>query len=138
LREATAERERCWLTLSTLRSLCLLPDLFENMVIRLITKLDLISFPNAAQPLAVSEDPEPSAAYAHMILKTLAQTLATKVKKKHADISKYVDRLVPSLFNIFVASAFISDEGRMIAIDPRLIQVTAEIITLVIQSLSIQ
>lgn len=138
LRDAAAEREKCWLTLSTLRSLCLLPDLFENMVIRLITKLDLISFPYAAKPLALSDDPEPSAAYAHMILKTLAQCLATKVNKKHADVSKYIDRLVPSLFNIFVASAFISDEGEMIATDPRLIQVAGEIITLVVQSLSPQ
>lgn len=108
------------------------------MVIRLITKLDLISFPYSGQSLAVPDDLEPSAAYAHMILKTLAQTLGTKVKKKHADVSKYIDRLVPSLFNIFVASAFISDEGEMIAIEPRLIQVSGEIITLVIQSLSIQ
>lgn len=138
LRGATAEREKCWLTLSTLRSLCLLPNLFENMVIRLITKLDLISFPHVGQSLAVSDDLEPSAAYAHMILKTLAQTLGTKVKKKHTDISKYVDRLVPSLFNIFVASAFISDEREMIAAEPRLIQAAGEIITLVMQSLSIQ
>ena len=138
LREATAEREKCWLTLSTLRSLCLLPNLFENMVIRLITKLDLISFPHAGQSLAVSDDLEPSAAYAHMILKTLAQTLGTKVKEKHTDVSKYIDRLVPSLFNIFVASAFISDEREMIATEPRLIQAAGEIITLVMQSLSIQ
>lgn len=107
------------------------------MVIRLITKLDLLSFPDAGQSLA-DDDLEPSAAYAHMILKTLAQTLGTKVKKKHADVSKYIDRLVPNLFNIFVASAFISDEREMIAIEPRLIQVAGEIITLVVQSLSIQ
>jgi DNA repair/transcription protein MET18/MMS19 len=138
LREATSERERCWLTLSALRSLCVLPELFENMVIRLISKLDLISFPSPEQLPVVSADLEPTAAYAHMILKTLAQTLTIKVKKKHVDVPKNIDRLVPSLFNIFISSAFLSDEREMIAIEPRLIQVAGDIITLVVQTLPLQ
>jgi len=73
-----------------------------------------------------------------MILKTLSQTLTTKVKRKHADVSKYIDRLVPSLFNIFVASAFLSDERELVATQPRLIQVAADIITLVVQALPLQ
>lgn len=73
-----------------------------------------------------------------MILKTLAQALVTKAKKEHLDIPKYIDRLIPSIFNIFVASEYLSSEKVMIATEPRLIEVAAEIITLVVQSLPVQ
>ncbi|KAF8967720.1 ARM repeat-containing protein [Flammula alnicola] len=137
-RESVSERTKYWQTLSALHRLCIQQELFENLVIRLTTKLDLLCFPSAEQARVVSADPEPSAAYAHMILKTLAQALDTKVKKKHPDVVKYIDRLVPSIFNLFVASAFLSEEQTMIATEPRLIQVAGEIITLVVQSLSLQ
>lgn len=131
-REDTGGREKCWQTLSALRQLCVQQELFENLVIRLTTKLDLLCFPSQ---IGTQEDLEPSQAYAHMILKTLAQTLATKVKAKHPDVSKYVDRLVPSIFNIFVASAFLAEKRNVVAADSRLIGVAGEIVTLVIQSL---
>lgn len=73
-----------------------------------------------------------------MILKTLAYALSTKVKQKHPDIPKYIDRLVPSIFNLFVTCALLASERPMVATDPRLIQVAAEIITMVVQSLPVQ
>ncbi|KDR80617.1 hypothetical protein GALMADRAFT_240958 [Galerina marginata CBS 339.88] len=126
-------REKCWRILSTLSKLCIQPELFENLVIRLTTKLDLICFP-ASEP----SDPEPAAAYAHMILKTLAQALDTKAKKKHPDIAKYLDRLVPSIFNLFVSSAFLADEKTVIATEPRLLQVAGEIVNRVMQVVPLQ
>lgn len=133
-RDDGSGREECWQTLTTLSKLCIKRELFEQLVIRLTTKLDLICFPSADQMLLVSADPEPTAAYAHMILKALAQALSTKVKGKHPDVAKYLDRLVPIVFNIFVSSAFLSEEQITIATEPRLVQVAAEIINLVVQS----
>jgi DNA repair/transcription protein MET18/MMS19 len=85
-----------------------------------------------------SDDIEPDAAYAHAILKTLSQTLAVKVQRKDLDVVKYIDRLVPHIFNFFISSIFLSNERPVITTDPRLLQVAVEIITLVIQSLPLQ
>ena len=137
-RQSIPERTKIWQTLNALQSLCIQQELFESLVIRLTTKLDLLCFPTSEQAQVVARDSEPTAAYAHMILKTLAQALVTKVKKGHLDISKYIDRLVPSLFNLFVESEYLSSEKVMIATEPRLIEVAAEIITLVVQSLPVQ
>ncbi|KAH9479537.1 MMS19 nucleotide excision repair protein-like protein [Psilocybe cubensis] len=133
-RDDATGREKCWQTLTTLSKLCIQTELFEQLVIRLTTKLDLLCFPSSEQMLSVSADPEPTAAYAHMILKALAQALSTKVKGKHPDIAKYLDRLVPIIFNVFVSSAFLSEEQMIVAKEPRLVQVAAEIINFVVQS----
>ena len=81
-------------------------------------------------------DLEPAAAYAHSILKTLADVLAAKVELGHPDVVKYVDRLVPRLYNLFIYSALAAEERPMVATDPRLLAVTAQIVTLVTQTLS--
>ena len=134
-RAAAGERAKCWRTLSTLQTLCVQSELFENLVIRLTTKLDLICLPSS---IATSDDIEPDAAYAHAILKTLSQTLAVKVQRKDADVVKYIDRLVPHIFNLFISSTFLAKERPVITTDPRLLQVAGEIITLVVQSLPLQ
>ncbi|KAF9561230.1 ARM repeat-containing protein [Agrocybe pediades] len=131
-------REKCWQILSAVAKLCTQAELFENLVIRLTTKLDLLCFPSSEQVAAIAADPEPSAAYAHMILKALYQALASKAIMKHVDIAKYLDRLVPSLFNVFVSSAFLSEERPMVASEPRLIEVAGQIINLVVQSVPLQ
>lgn len=137
-RAAGGERSKCWRTLSALQTLCVQSELFEKLVVRLTTKLDLICLPLARQSITASDDIEPDAAYAHAILKTLSQTLAVKVQKKDPDVVKYIDRLVPHIFNLFISSAFLSDERTVIIAGPRLLQVAGEIITLVVQSLPLQ
>jgi DNA repair/transcription protein MET18/MMS19 len=87
------------------------------------------------------DDIEPDAAYAHAILKTLSHTLAVKVQRKDPDVVKYIDKLVPHIFNLFISSTFLAaSEGRppVITTDPRLLQVAGEIISLVVQSLPLQ
>ena len=134
-RAASGERAKCWRTLSTLQTLCVQSELFESLVIRLTTKLDLICVPSA---IAISDDIEPDAAYAHAILKTLSQTLAVKVQRKDPDVVKYIDNLVAHIFNLFISSTFLANERPVITTDPRLLQVAGEIITLVVQSLPLQ
>ncbi|KAJ3521011.1 hypothetical protein NMY22_g12497 [Coprinellus aureogranulatus] len=130
-RNAAAERAQVWKTLSYLQTLCIEPQLFEPFVIRLTTKLELL-----CSRAESASDAEPSAAYAHAILKTLATTLQVKVGKKHADVPKYLERLVVRLFNLFVYAALEAKEATSILLgDPRLLQAAALCTTLVVRSL---
>ena len=98
---------------------------------RFSTKLDLLCAPSAAEG-----DAEPAAAYAHSILRTLADVLAAKIERAHADVVKYVDRLVPRLFNLFVCAALApGGAGGSAGTDARLLAVAAQIVTLVVQTL---
>lgn len=132
-RDGESERVKYWRMLASLKKLCMQPDLFETLVVRFSTKLDLLCVPSSSSP---EEDLEPAAAYAHSILKTLADVLSAKIDKGHADVVKYIDRLVPRLYNLFIYSALVSEERPMTATDPRLLGVAAQIVTLVSQSLS--
>ncbi|KAL1941257.1 hypothetical protein VTO73DRAFT_7469 [Trametes versicolor] len=136
MREAEADRVRCWRTLAYLKKLCTHPELFETLVVRLSTKLDLLCIPSASSDEQSGTDLEPSAAYAHSILKTLADVLSAKIDLGHADVVKYIDRLVPRLYNLFIYSALLAEEKPMPATEPRLLAVSAQIITLVTQTLN--
>ncbi|KAN0138202.1 ARM repeat-containing protein [Lactarius tabidus] len=134
-REDTEGREKYRRGLSALSHLCAQPDLFETLVVRLSVRLSFLY-----APTTVPEDPEPSEAYAHALLSTLADVMARKVERGDLDVPKYVDRLVPRLFNLAaygVLSAQESTEGPCIA-DPRVIGVSARLVNLVVQSLSAQ
>jgi DNA repair/transcription protein MET18/MMS19 len=130
-REAAAGRAQVWKTLSYLQTLCTEPQLFDTLVVRLTTRLEHL-YSKAGEV----GDVEPSAAYAHAILKTLANTLQVKVSKKHADVAKYLERLVVRLFNIFVYSALeFKETAATFLEDPRLLQAAAQCMTLVVRSL---
>ncbi|KAL1745859.1 Dos2-interacting transcription regulator of RNA-Pol-II-domain-containing protein [Schizophyllum fasciatum] len=125
--DADVDRVRIFRTLNALKTLCKQPSLFGTLVSRLTTKLDLIC--TAYIP---SDESELAIAYAHALLRTLSQTLAAKVDAGHVDIGKYIDRLVPLLFNLFIYSAL---TNLVVGTDPRLIAVAGEIITMVVQAL---
>ncbi|KAF5355338.1 hypothetical protein D9758_006078 [Tetrapyrgos nigripes] len=131
-RDAVTDRVKSWRVLSALNALCSEPELFETFVIRLLTKLDLLCF-----PAVLDDDKEPTAAYAHSILTTIYQTVLVKADDGHVDLVKYIESLVPRLFNLFVYSAFVY-EGNSIANDTRLVAVGGQIITVVVRSLAQQ
>ncbi|KAF9069802.1 ARM repeat-containing protein [Rhodocollybia butyracea] len=140
-REAVSERARVWRILSSLNTLCRQPELFETMVIRLTTKLDLLCLPSSVSKAASldNQNREPRAAYAHSILTTLYQTLLGKVDEAHTDVAKYVESLLPRLFNLFIYSALVSnEENELIATDSRLITVAGQIIATVVQNVAAQ
>ena len=118
--------------LSALSHLCAQPNLFETLVVRLSVRLGLLYAPETA-----AEDSEPLAAYAHALLSTLADVLARKVENGDVDVQKYIDRLVPRLFNLTVHEALVAPGSSSLA-DPRIIGVVARIVNLVGQSLSVQ
>jgi DNA repair/transcription protein MET18/MMS19 len=101
------------------------------MVVRFMAKFDYLSFSSGLQ----GDELELAQAYSYMILKTLAEALRMKVKGKNADVVKYIETLVPHVLNAFAVSAFLSDDRRIVASDPRLFKVAGDTITLVVQSL---
>ncbi|KAJ4492562.1 ARM repeat-containing protein [Lentinula edodes] len=135
-RDAALDRARAWRILSALNTVCRPLELFETLVIRLTTRLDLLCVPSETVPLPA--DREPRVAYAHSILITLHQTLLAKVDDGHADVAKYIETLVPRLFNLFIYSALVSNEVNLIATDTRLITVAGQIIGTVVQNTAAQ
>ncbi|KAG6869217.1 hypothetical protein C0993_009080 [Termitomyces sp. T159_Od127] len=133
LRDEPLQRIKVWRILLALKTLCVHQRLFEVLVIRLTTKVDLICLSTKHNSI---EDTEPDAAYVHALLKTIADTLATKVDAGHPDVAKYIDRLVPGLYNLFFYSAL--QRERAIATDHRLVRVASDIITLVTQCVPVQ
>lgn len=71
-------------------------------------------------------------------MRTIADVLEAKIKLGHTDVVKYIDRLVPRLYHLFIYSALASDGTPLIATEPRLVAVAAQVITLVVQTLSAQ
>ena len=132
-RDAAAQRACYWRALSALSTLCVQPQLFETLVIRLTTKLDLLC---AILPTRAI-DQESTAAYAHAILTGLANTLDTKVSLKDVDVPKYADQLLPRIFRLYLEAALASSEVVAVAADPRLLQVGARVIRLVNETLNV-
>lgn len=108
--------------------------LFETLVVRLLTKLDIVCAPKADNERL--RNTEARDAYAHNILKTLVSVLELKVNAKHTDVPKYVNQLVPRLFNLFIHLSVLSCTRDMGKVDPRVIQVAGNAITLVVQTVS--
>lgn len=141
--DAQSERAEYWRALCALSKLCLQPTLFETLVIRLTAKLELLCSLSAslgASPGETTrvEEAEHSAAYAHALLLTLANTLSVKVTKERPDpdVPKYVDRLLPHLFRLFLEAA-VTGEQRIME-DQRLLRVGARIVKLVVEALSVE
>ncbi|KZP21037.1 ARM repeat-containing protein [Athelia psychrophila] len=137
-RETASGREKYWRTLSALSKICVQQELFETMVVRLSTKLDLLCGPAGSAGSGTVSDLEPTAAYAHAILTALSNTITTKIGLGHADVPKYVDRLVSRLYNLFIYSALVVTNGNTPTAEPRVIDAAAHIITLITKTLTIQ
>lgn len=149
-RTDSTARARYWTTLTSLSRLCAQSDLFETLVVRLTTKLDLLCFPTVSPPsehpetmTGQEEDSEPAAAYAHALLTTLGNVLRDKVDRRDVDVQKYIDRLVPRLFNLFICSTLAASEDgtgkrALLVSDPRLVSAAGRILNLVVQTLGSQ
>lgn len=123
-RDSNEERQRCWRVLAALRRLSTPAALFETLVIRLLAKVDLVIH-------ASDEDDEPAAAYTHALLHTISTVLGKKTAAGDHDVPKYIDRLVPKLYELFIMS---SGSGLRTTQVPRLVEVASEIITLVLET----
>lgn len=95
---------------------------------RLTTKLDIVYAPKSGD--GEPRNAEARDAYAHNILKTLASVLELKVNAKHNDVPKYVNRLVPRIFNLFIHLSLVTTDR----IDPRVLRIAGNAITLIVQT----
>ena len=125
-RDSLVEISKYRSVLQLLARLCVQPTLFETLVIRLSTKLDIL-FSRAGD----TEDSEPVAAYAHSLLQTLSRVLAVKIEEGHVDISKYLDTLCTPLYALFVSSALEKPGG--IATNERLLAISGRVISFIVR-----
>ncbi|KAH7335417.1 ARM repeat-containing protein [Rhizoctonia solani] len=126
-RDADDERAKYWAILSALAALCEAPTLFEVLVIRLSTKLEIICGSTAA-------DRECAAAYAHALLQTLLKVLIRKADAGHVDVPKYLDRLLPVLLVAVVKSTLSPTPGKEVATHPKILPTIAAIFAIIVRS----
>lgn len=130
-RSAALDRGKYWRTLTALSILCTQPALFETLTIRLLTKLDLVCTGSSK-----SSDTEPAAAYAHAILTTLADTLQIKIIRGDTDVPKFIDRLTPRLYNLFISGALMDPDNLQIPTqNPKVLKAAARVINIIVRPL---
>ncbi|KAG9009002.1 hypothetical protein FRB94_012639 [Tulasnella sp. JGI-2019a] len=133
-RDAKVERAAYQSVLKSLLALCSHVDLFETFVIRLFTKLELVcsgvvTIGDTSPTNELEVVAECNAAYAHAILVTIDQVLQKKTSEEHTDLPKYTDRIIARIFALSVDAANRPDSGASIAIHPRLLKVSASILS---------
>ncbi|ORY34974.1 Dos2-interacting transcription regulator of RNA-Pol-II-domain-containing protein [Naematelia encephala] len=89
--------------LDSLSRLCIQPSLFETLVIRINSKLDLLA-PTPISDVETDEQ-ECNVAYCWDLLNTLLTVIERKLVAKHLDIVKYFDAIVPRLYGLCVEAA---------------------------------
>ncbi|KAK8849457.1 hypothetical protein IAR55_004790 [Kwoniella newhampshirensis] len=106
--EATA-RDKYRSILGSLSELCVQPALFQTLVIRITTKLDLLSSTpskyDTDESMGEADYKECNIAYAWDLLNTLNGVIDAKLQSKHIDVSKYFEQLIPRLFTLVISAA---------------------------------
>ena len=104
-------REKYRSILGSLSDLCIQPPLFETLVIRITTKLDLLSSATPS-PSSDGDDPMPEAdarectiAYAWDLLDCLSGVIDAKIDLKHADVIRFFDQIIPRLNGLAIRAA---------------------------------
>lgn len=113
-------REAYRRVLKALTELCAAPALFQTLVVRITTKLDLLSSSDG--------DAECTAAYAWDLLHAVRIVLDAKLESKHVDVPKYYAEIVPRFAQLAVVAAQSPD--RPLFRDVRLLRAVADIIEL--------
>ena len=126
-KEDTKAQARITSALAALRTVCVNPVLFEKLVIRLSTKIDLVAMAEGTGDMA--------SAYIRMMLSTISGLLTEKLEKGHADVAKYVEGLVPTLYYLFLRKAGEEEDVKGVKLDVKVVDDAAEIISLVISAL---
>lgn len=125
----TKESEDYRRALSSLAALCIQPDLFELLSVRILAKLEGIC--SIAYQTPVEQNL--NSLYAHHLLSTLRSVLKTKAEKGHEDLTKYVEKLVPRLIGLFVLPTTKVEGEREVAKDVRLLEDVGKVVKIVLQ-----
>lgn len=120
--------------LGALARLCAQPNLFDMLVVRLTSKLDLV----CASSFSSVQERSSNVGYARGILITLLTLLEEKVAKSHTDIPRYGSTVSPRLLALVLSAALRSEDGRAqppVACDPSIIRDISRLLTLLTRSL---
>jgi len=132
-------REKYRSILKSLSELCIQPTLFETLVIRITTKLELISSSSTDElPAETSEEDyrECEIAFAFDLLHCLSSVIDTKIKEKHVDVAKHFDRIIPRLYTLVIGAAS-GREGALFQ-DTRLLAIVGRISETMMWELSVE
>lgn len=123
--------------LGALARLCAQPDLFDMLIVRLFTKLDL----TCASVYTSAEERESNVGYARGLLITVLTVLEEKVQKGHSDVPRYGVTLCPRIFSLVLsASLRAADDPAAqapVASDDRVIRDAGRLVTLLTRSLTV-
>lgn len=119
--------------LTSLASLSLHPDLFEILSLRLLARVETVAASSFPDP----EQHSGNALYVHHLLSTLRAVLLQKAEKGHGDIQKYVEKLVPRLFALFILPTVTSMDQGQVAMDTRLLADVGEVVASIIQKVDV-
>lgn len=117
-------------SLGALAAICDRPTLFEPLVVRLLSRLEIVC---ATDPPDTSVR-STNALYAHHLLATLRAVTVAKIKAGHRDLPNYFARAGPRLLAIFVLDS-VTHEKETVAADPRLATDAGKVLTLLVQQL---
>lgn len=123
--------------LASLAALCVPPDLFEILALRVLARLERVGALAPADP----RDAALGAKYAHELLATLRAALVQKARAGHDDVARYVDRFLPNFVAIFIAPTVrppLPGAPPSIASDSRLLQDAGNVLQLIVQRLPLE
>lgn len=136
-------REKYRSILSSLRELCVAPALFQTLVIRITTKLDLLSSSTPAsggdEEMGEFDMRECNIAYSWDLLNTQQSVVDKKIREKHQDLIRYFDQIVPRLFTL-VVSASSPKLGESVPLfrDRRLVGIIAKLVESLVWELNVE
>jgi DNA repair/transcription protein MET18/MMS19 len=121
--------------IASLTKLCVQPSLFETLVIRVTSKLELLSSPAASDGDVSMADEEEldtqrecTVAYAYALLHCLLSVIKDKLAAKHVDLPKYFDKVTPRLFSLAISALRNESGEKALFRDRRILEISAKII----------
>ncbi|RXK38054.1 hypothetical protein M231_04724, partial [Tremella mesenterica] len=133
---AVQAREKYRSILYSLSQLCVQPGLFQTLVIRITTKLELL----ASSPLPAEQDVQMSngagvvidarectVAYTWDLLNCLSGVIDAKLAEKHVDVVRYWDQIIPRIYRMAVEGAISRIGPEPLFSDTRLLEMSGKI-----------
>lgn len=117
--------------LAALATLCKLPALFETLLIRLLSRIEMLCAHTQAKPERLQQ----TVAYLHNLLTTLRVVIEKKIAAGHTDIQNCASRVLHRLSGLFIGRAVLGNSGRSAALSTRLIADVGKILTLLVQQM---
>jgi DNA repair/transcription protein MET18/MMS19 len=114
-----APRDRYREILAALTRLCIQPALFETLIVRILSKVGSLVE-------STDIDVECQTAYIWDLLSCLSNVIVAKAERKHVDLVKHFDRIMPRLSELLIRPA-VTSQGPTPFTHPRLIGKVAEL-----------